>query len=241
MNYLYWMIICFGYIGLMLFFSLKFKWKKNVTINVMACLALSSELVKFFNRIREITNESGRIIGGFIDAKALPLHLCSILIFLFFYLALTPKKENKAIISFATSVSLIGGLLGVLVATSGTSFSDVSTYQSMLYHASIVWFALYFIITKQVDLGLKAYIRNCLVLCALLFIMVWINGALHEDYNTNFFFTVYPPVDNIPFLTTKYGWYVYFVHLIFTGLVALGLLSLPYIIIDIKKAKKVAK
>lgn len=231
------MIIDFGFIGLMLFFSLKFKWKRKVVINIMSVLALTSELVKFFNRIREITNDAGVIIGGYIDAKALPLHLCSILIFIFFYLALTPRKENKALISFATAVSLIGGLLGVLVATSGTSFTDVSTYQSMLYHAAIVWFALHFIITKQVDLGLKAYIRNGIALFALLMIMTWINGALHE-YNTNFFFTTYPPVDNIPFLTTKYGWYVYFVHLVFTGFVALGLLSLPYIIIEFRNKKK---
>ncbi len=238
MNYLIWMIICFGLIGTLLFFSLKFKWKRNVAINVMAGIAFLSEAVKLLNRIREITNDSGRIIGGYIDAKALPLHLCSILIFIFFYLAINPKKEGKRLVSFAVAVSLIGGLLGVLVATSGTSFTDISTYQSMLYHASIVWFALYFIITKQVDLGLKAFITNCLVLFSLLVVMVWINGALHE-YNTNFFFTVYPPVDNIPFLTTKYGWYVYFVHLIFTGLFCLGLLSLPYIIIEIKNKKKI--
>lgn len=235
MNYLIWMIIDFGLIGALLFFSIKFKWKRSTAFYTMAGIAFVSEMVKLFNRIREVTKD-GEIIGGYIDAKALPFHLCSVLIFIFFYLALKPKKEHKELLGFTVAVSLIAGLLGVFVATSGYGFKDVSTYQSMLYHASIVWFALYFIITKQVDLGLKTYIRNCVVLSALTVIMIWVNGALH-DFNTNFFFTVYPPVNGIPFLTAKYGWWVYFVHLIWTGLILLGLLSLPYIIIERKKAK----
>ena len=227
-----WIGICIAIIAILLFISLKFKLDKRKVIIIMVIIAILSESLKLFTHIK--INDEG---GGYINPKSLPFHLCSIFIFVFIFL-LFNKNENieKILISFFVPIGLFGGLLAILMATSGTDFKAPYAYQCFVYHSGMVYAALYFMITRQVDLGLKAYIRNVLMLLALAIVMIWINGAL-SVYNTNFFFVVEPPAENLPILNLNHGWYVYFLSLCLTGLLLETVISLPYIIKE-KRPKK---
>jgi hypothetical protein len=195
----------------------------------MALIALVSELTKIFTHIEEA--QGG---GGVLEPGALPLHLCSILIFLVFYCALSNnEKMVSKITSFCTPVAVWGGVLAILMATSGVDFAKPYAYQCFIYHAGLIWWALYLLITKQVNLGLKAYLRNMALLGGMLYLMIWVNSAL-SVYNTNFWYVVRPPVEGLPLLNLDNGWYAYFFTLITIAIVLIGLIHLPSIIKEIQ-------
>ncbi len=225
-----WIGICALFIGGLLLLSLKWKFSYKTSARVMAVIALASELCKIFTHIEEA--EGG---GGVLEPGALPLHLCSILIFLIFFCAVSDNKRWVGpITSFFLPIGIWGGVLAILMATSGTDFGKPFAYQCFIYHAGILWWALYLLITKQVELGKRAYLRNVAVLLALLFGMLWVNSAL-SVYDTNFFYVVRPPVEGLPLLNLDNGWLAYFLTLAGIGLVAVTLVHLPAMLKERKK------
>ena len=199
----------------------------------MAGVSLVSEMSKIFSHM-EFVNGENNADGMVIDAGALPLHLCSLLIFVFFYL---PFCKNDKIKGYLTSlvipVGLVGSLLAILMATSGTDFTEPEAYQCFIYHAVMVWFAIFLVAKKHADLGVRAWIRNLVIVGSLAFIMIWVNGAL-QAYDTNFLYVVRPPTDGLPLLNLDNGWYAYFGALVLCGFVGITAVHLPFIIREIK-------
>lgn len=229
-NHFIWMGICAAFIGVLLFISLRCKFSYKTAARVMAVISIASELCKIFTHIEEA--EGG---GGVLGPEYLPLHLCSILIFLVFYCALSNDGEKvKQVTSFCTPVAIWGGMLAILMATSGVNFAKPYAYQCFIYHAGLVWWALYLLCTKQVDLGVKAYLRNVAVLGSMLFVMIWVNSAL-SAYDTNFWYVVRPPAKNLPLLNLDNGWFAYFLTLVGIGLFAITVTHLPAMIKQRKK------
>lgn len=234
-NHFIWMGICVVFITALLFISLKFKFDKKKAILIMVVIAIMSELLKIFTHIELEYAADGSLYRGYVGPQSLPLHLCSIFVFIFIFMFFNKnEKFEKIIISFFVPIGLFGATLAILMATSGTNFKAPYAYQCFLYHSGMIYLALYFIITKQVDLGLKAYARNLIMLFSLAIIMIWVNGAL-SVYDTNFFFVCKPPADNLPILNLNHGWFVYFLSLCICGVVLETVISLPYIIKERKK------
>lgn len=228
-NHFIWIGICAVLITTLSIVSIKLKLSFKVASYIMSGIAICSELLKIFTHIDGA--DEGR---GFLEPTALPLHLCSILIFVIFYVTLAkegPKKEMLK--SFLVPISLVGGTLAILMATSGVNFAKPFAYQCFIYHAGIIWYAIYLVATKQVNLGLKAYKTNLVILGGLVFIMLWVNSIL-SVYDTNFFFLVKPPADNLPLLNMNNGWYAYFATIVILGVVLLTVVHLPSIIKEIK-------
>lgn len=244
-----WLGICAVIIGGLLTWSLLQKWKYKTALWVAVGYSALSELVKIFSRIREYSDLKWKGgAGGFIDVSALPLHLCSILIFIIFALAIIKNEKVKsALLSFYVPVALCGGIIALLIPNDGVAFDNVKVWQGFIYHSGIVWFSLYLIITKQVDLKLKAYIRNVIILFALVIIMIWINGALQiysrEGYNDiNYFFLVHPPIDGLPILNLKNGYAAYLATIIAIGAFAITAVHIgPVIKETLGKRKSVAQ
>lgn len=229
-NHFIWMGICAVFIGVLLLVSLKCKFSYKTAARIMAVISIASELCKIFTHMEEA--EGG---GAVLGPEFLPLHLCSILIFLIFFCALSNNEARvKKVTSFCLPVCIWGGLLAILMATSGTNFAKPYAYQCFIYHAALLWWALYLLCTKQVDLGLKAYLRNLAVLGSMLFMMIWVNSAL-SAYDTNFWYVVRPPAKNLPLLNLDNGWFAYFATLATIGLMAVTITHLPAIIKERKK------
>lgn len=243
MNYLIWCLVSVFIVIALTFFSIKYKFSKRTALFIMVGVSIASELTKVFSHVNAVYNEAEEFLGYYITPAALPLHLCSILIFIFFFLALSKnEKINDILYNFFVPIGIIGGVCGIFFATSGTSFTEPSPYQSFIYHSTIVWFALYLIITKQVHLGWKVLIRNLIIMFSLSIVMIWINGALRinavvTNNSINFFFLTNPPKEGLPFLNFNHGWFVYYIHLIMTGIILMSAISAPYMISDIKKEK----
>ena len=232
-NHFIWLAICFVLITALSVVSIKLKFSFRCASFIMSGIALGSELLKIFTHIEG--QDEGK---GYLEPTALPLHLCSILIFVIFYITFAREGELKERLkSFFVPIALAGGTLAILIATSGVSFTKPYAYQCFIYHAGIIWFAIYLIATRQVSLGLKAYKSNLVILGSLVFIMLWVNGAL-SVYETNFFFLVKPPADNLPLLNMNNGWYAYFATIVILGIVLLTLMHLTSIIKEAKSNKK---
>lgn len=235
-NHFIWIAICIVFIGVLLFVSLKWKLPFKVCSYIMLGICLASELSKIFTHI-ETTSDGGGVLG----APYLPLHLCSILIFVVIYFAFSKnEKMLEKLKTFFVPIAIIGGLLAILMATSGVDFAKPFAYQCFIYHAGLMWFAIYLMATKQVKMGLKEWGCNLLILISLVFIMLWVNSAL-QVYDVNFFYLVKPPVKGLPLLNLNHGWYAYFAVIICSGFVLVSLVHLPYIIIETIKKKKVVQ
>lgn len=232
-NHFIWMGICAVMIGLLLLISLKFKFSRNQASLVMALIAAGSEICKIFTHIEDAPGG-----GGVLEPGALPLHLCSILIFLVFFCAFSKHETQVSkVASLCVPVGLWGGVLAILMATSGVNFAKPYAYQCFLYHAGLLWWALHLLLTRQVDWGLKAYLRNLKVLGGMLFLMIWVNSAL-SVYDTNFWFVVRPPADGLPLLNLNNGWLCYFLTLVSIGLFAITITHLPAMMKERKKANR---
>lgn len=243
-NLLLWYGICAILITGMTLLSTKLKFSRNTVFMIMAVVSFLSEAEKIVTHMEKTYMGNGEFAGYFIAPPALPFHLCSLLIFVFFYLALSKNEERKTkILQFVVPVGFLGGFLGVAFASSGTSFVKLDTYQSFLYHAFVVWFALHFMIKREVDLGKKQLFTNFGILFALSIVVLWINGILRvntlvDSRYVNFMFLAKPPMSGLPLINLKHGWPAYYCHLMFVGSVLLTLVHSPFLVIECKTASK---
>ena len=237
-NHFIWLGLCALFIGGMLYASIRFKFSFKTATYIVSGICIVSEICKIFTHIDNIYDSDDNLYGGVLSATALPLHLCSLLIFFILYLNIC-KDEGRLekIKSFIVPIALLGGLMAILIPTSGVNFLKPYAYQCFVYHAGIMWYSLYLIVTKQVSLGIRSYKNNMLYLLGLVFVMLWVNSAL-QNYDTNFFFLVRPPMENLPILNLNNGWLVYFLTLLLVALTLFTLLHIPFIILEQRKTKK---
>lgn len=234
-NHFIWIAICVVFIGVLLFFSLKFKFSFKTSSFIMFGIAMVSELMKIFTHI------DTSVGGGVLKAGFLPFHLCSILIFVVIYFCFGKnEKWLEKLKSFFVPVAIVGGVLAILMSTSGVDFLKPFAYQCFLFHSGILWFAIYLMVTKQVQMGFKAWLTNVISLLSLVFVMLWVNSIL-QVYDVNFFYLVRPPMQGLPILNLNNGWFVYFITIVLCGFVLISLVHLPYIIIEIVKKKREIK
>lgn len=237
LNHFIWLGICVVFIVTLTIISIKFKFSFKTATLVICLISIASEVCKIFTHIDDPFGVYSDSHGGVLGAGFLPFHLCSILIFTFFYLYLSKNEERKEKLkTFIVPVCYIGGILALFIPTSGVNFLAPYAYQCFIYHSGIVWYAIYLSVTKQVKLGLKEYLIDGAYLLGLVFAMLWVNSIL-QVYDTNFFYVVRPPMDNLPILNLNHGWLAYFLTLIGAGLILTLFVHLPSIIKDIKNKK----
>lgn len=235
-NHFIWIGICIVIVIGMTIISKKLNFSLKTASIVMAIVSIISELSKIFTHMKNVSS-TDITKGMVIEAGALPLHLCSIFIFLFMWLPFSKESDKrKFLLNFCVPISIVGGSMAIIMATSGVSFVEPYAYQCFIYHAFMVWFAIYLIMSKNCDLGIKSFVKNVVSLFALSIIMIWVNGAL-AVYNTNFLYVVRPPVKNLPILNLNNGWFVYYCTLVVIGVIALLLVHLPSIIKEHKSKK----
>ena len=237
-NHFIWLGLCALFIGGLTFASIKFKFSFKIATYIISGICIASELCKIFTHIDNIYDADGKLVGGVLGAEYLPLHLCSILIFFILYLNICKKEERlEKIKSFIVPIALLGGIMAILIPTSGVDFLKPYAYQCFVYHAGRIWYGLYLLISGNVSLGLKSYLNNMLYLFGTMFAMLWVNSAL-QVYDTNFFFLVRPPMEGLPILNLDNGWFGYFIALVLVAFTLFTLLHIPFIIAEQKKKKE---
>lgn len=231
-NHFIWLAICAAFIGALLFVSLKFKFKLKTAIYIVSGISFVSEFMKIVTHMQDA--KEGMVLG----AKFLPFHLCSLLIFAFIYLAFCKNPESKPkLLSLIVPIALAGGIAAILIPTSGVNFAKPFAYQCFIYHSGIIWFALYLICSKQVDLSARAWGRNLAILGVGVVFMLWVNSAL-QVYDVNFWYLVKPPMKNLPLLNLDNGWYAYFATIVALGVLLITIVHLPSMISQLISKKK---
>lgn len=232
LNHFIWLGLC----GLAIILGLTAAEKKHIDSKTagMAMLVICglSESCKMMTHM--LPSPEG---GCALDPNALPFHLCSMQIFIVLYITLAkPSPTRDKVISFSVPAALLGGIMAMLIPTDGVDFLDPLAYQCFVYHAGLVWLALYFLRTRQVDMGCRAYVRNLLILLCLAAIAIYINGAFYA-YSTNFFFLTRPPLEGLPYLNLNSGWYVYLLRLVALAVALMTAVHLPFIIAERRRGK----
>lgn len=148
-------------------------------------------------------------------------------------------KEKQILVNFLAAVGTLGSVCAILIPTNGTDFRTPDAYQCFVYHAGLLWFSLYLILSGQAKLGsFRALGENISVLLLFVLGALYANGAL-SVYDTNFLYLTRPPMEGLPFLNLDDGWYRYFLRLFVLGLGCLFLFHLPFILKCRKPVKQV--
>ena len=210
---------------------------KNLTLKqagyIMCIICAASEVSKIMTNMEKSSKG-----GSYLDPLALPLHLCSLLLFAVLFITFGKDGPIKqTIINFTAVAGVLGSVCAILIPTNGIDFLDAAAYQCFVYHAGLLWFAIYLIVTRKADLGLRSFGKNITLLLSLVLAMIYANSFLSQ-YNTNFMYLVRPPMKNLPYLNLDHGWYVYFLNLVILGLLIISLFHLPFIISERRKAAK---
>ncbi len=231
-NHFIWLAAC----ALAIVLGLREAEKRKISVKTagmcMSSICLLSETCKMMTHM--LPSPEG---GYALDPQALPFHLCSMQLFVVFYITFGKDSPTKQkVISFFTPAALLGGIMAMLIPTDGVDFLDIQPYQGFVYHAGLVLMAAYLLRTKQVDMGCRTYVRNLAILLVVAILMIYVNGAFYA-YGTNFMFLTRPPMEGLPLLNLDHGWYVYILNLAALAVTLLTLVHLPWMLAERRHAK----
>ena len=221
-----WLGICVALIAGMLVLTKYAKIPYKTVVTILFLVAVASELIKTFSNMEE-----GYQGGMHLDPGDLPFHLCSIQIFLIFALKFLIKnaETKEKLLGFMSPSMLLGGVMAMFIPTVGTSFDKLQVYQYFLFHAAIVFFALYIIRERLARFTWKCWVRNLGYMAILAMFAMWINSILSIGFEqANFMYLCRPPMENLPLLNLNNGWYVYVLTL---ATIAVSLLTLFHAIV----------
>lgn len=245
---------------LLFFLSCKYKWSFKTATYVLLGIYVSTEIFKILTHMFPATRwlGEGATVSGFdgdlakyLLPKSLPFQLCSFMIFFVIYMAFSKNEKGVEIAkSFSIQVFIIAGSLALLLATcldkSNTAHvfdsfrpsvdKQMGAYYFFYYHVGMVWYGVYLIKTKQVQMGFKIWLRNLGLLLGVFAIGMWVNSILLV-YEVNFMFLVAPPAKGLPLLNLNHGWHIYLLNYALVAVVLTFLFQLPAIIIELRKKK----
>ncbi len=224
---------CAALIAAATILSVKCRLSSRTATIIFAVICALSEITK------DMVNMEPSDFGGYVlDQDDIPLHLCSIVIFAIFFAVFTKSEETREkILSAVTVIGLIAPVLAMLIPTIGVDFAKIQVYQYFIYHAALMWFSIHLVITGQVELGKKAYLRNLLIVTALIFVLLYIDSAL-AVYGVNYGYLREPPMDGLPILNLDRGWFCYFIILLAIVYGSLTIVHTPFMIKEAKQKKK---
>ncbi len=256
-NHLITLAVCIVLITLGIIYVSKSKLTFNQVLNIMLVVWVISESIKLFSnmsyllsdgttiKIIEYEIEEGvDIVRAFYPRKELPLHLCSIQpILMLIVKFITNQKVKSMVLSFMAPTCILGGIIALAVDTVGCDFTNPQVYEYFIYHTALVIFASSIISKKQITITWKSNFKTLLMLLVMFIASIWLNtlcsdtgvnpGEIKDNqFYTNFFYSMKPPMEGLPLLNLDHGWFVYFITIIILGMVGVTLFHLPFILIN---------
>lgn len=234
LNHFIWLGICVIVIVALFIINKKLNLTFENNLTILVITSILSETIKISNGM---TVEETKMVGDtlmtftYLDPTKLPFHLCSIQIFFIFALKFIIKNEStkEKLLAFMCPTMLLGGILALFIPTEGVEFNKIVLYEYFFFHAIIIYFSIYLIVSKKVTYTWKVYFRNVVCLILLSVCALWINSILAESH-VNFFFVSSPPMPNLPLLNLDHGWGVYYLTLIAIGIAVMSLFHIPLIL-----------
>lgn len=246
LQHLIWLAICIVAIILVLRKLLASKLPLEQVLSVSCVLAAASELVKLLTYIQMVPTADGSAMHMFIEWRHMPLHLCSVQIFLIFYARFAESaKRRETILAFMYPTCVFGAFLALAlpsIFTNGIEPSQAFThpiaYQFFIYHSMLIVLGVYIARCGEVNISFSKHLRSSLaIMLAFGMMSVYANSALaYATYtgtellsveNTpNFFFTYRTPIGLL--LTEIWQWYIYIVIICVLAVLVFTLFYLPF-------------
>lgn len=243
LQHIIWLVIC----AIGIFFVSRWMLSKHIPLekllNVACVLAVISELIKIFANIQMVPSADGTAMHMFMEWRHLPFHLCSIQIFLVFYVRFAESQRNReAILAFMYPTCIIGAFFALLlpsIFTNGITpqqaFTHPVGYQFFIYHSMLIILGIYIATSGQVDIRWKHLRSTLAIMLALSLGAIYLNSAfaypvyegthlLSVENTPNFFFTYRTPVGIA--LTELWQWYAY---LAIIAVLMVGVITLFYL------------
>lgn len=211
-----------------------------------ACvLAALSEIIKIFSNIQMVPAADGASMHLFMEWRHLPFHLCSIQIFLIFYVRFTEsgrRRTTALAFMYPTCIaSAVAALLLPSIFTNGITpdqaFTHPIAYQFFIYHSMLVVLGIYIARSGEVSITARHFWSTLALFYAFGLISIYLNSAfafptytgtvLRSVENTpNFFFTFRTPINLA--LTEIWQWYAYVALLAALSFAVIGAFYLPF-------------
>ena len=214
-------------------------------LNVACILAVISEIIKIFANIQMVPSADGTAMHMFMEWRHLPFHLCSIQIFLIFYVRFAESKRNRrAILAFMYPTCIIGAFFALLLPsiftngiTPAQAFTHPIAYQFFIYHSMLIILGIYIARSGEVNLTFKDLWPTLAIFYAFGVISLYLNSAfayptytgttlLSVENTPNFFFTFRTPINLA--LTEIWQWYVYIAIIAVLAFLLIGAFFLPF-------------
>lgn len=193
-------------------------------------------------------NES--IINCYVPRTEAPFHLCSIQPFFFLIFKWSKSERLKQTLYRLTfPTCLFGASISLILCTVECSFINPQSYEYFIFHGALVVYAITMYKKRLINVSLAGMFQTMILLLILFLASIPLNSVLSDTglligsnqvnlFYTNFFYSLRPPLDGLPVLNLKYGWYVYFIHMVICGMLLIAACYLPlYIIKRIKQQK----
>lgn len=144
-----WIGLCAGAIAGLCALSVQKKLSLKTAGGIITAICVLSEVSKVLSNMVE--SPEG---GMHLDPHSLPLHLCSLMIFVVLYITFGKEGSLKRVLmNFLAVAGTLGSFCAILIPTNGTDFASLPAYQCFVYHAGLMWFSIYLILSGRAKLG----------------------------------------------------------------------------------------
>ena len=244
-QHLVWLAICAVAIFLTLRELLARKLPLEQVLSASCVLAAASEFIKLLTYIQMVPTADGSAMHMFIEWRHLPFHLCSIQIFLIFYVRLTASARNREVIlAFMYPTCILGALMAILMPsiftngiTPAQAFTHPIAYQFFVYHSMLIILGVYIAKSDEVNIKFSHLYSTLGIMAAFTVLSIYLNSAfayptysgtelLSVENTPNFFFTFRTPIGIL--LTEIWQWYLYLAIIVALAIVLITLFYLPF-------------
>lgn len=238
-----WIGICVTLIAASLIYIDKKHISLKQLLPVCCVISVVSEVIKTFSVFKMVPSADGSTYFPYLELQYLPLHMCSLLIFVIFYITYGKNEKWKSdLTGFLYAAGILGGILGICLpsifssAAPEKSFVNPLAYQTFIFHSMVIVLGVTIYRDKDTLLTPRHFKTTILFAAVLTFLSLYINSIfavpVYEnsvlqsvEYITNFFFTYRTPIGLS--LTTKEQWYIYLAAITVIAVVLIFLLYLP--------------
>ena len=164
-------------------------------------------------------------MGKWTIQTMLPLHVCSILVWLGAYMLVT---KNYSIYEFMYFIGIGGALQALLTPDLGIyGFPHFRFFQTFISHGLIITAAIYMTTVEGFRPTWKSFVRVAVLMNVYMVIVFFINSAIGSNY---LMINGKPPTASI--LDLLPPWPIYIVYMEVLGVITFFLLYIPFIIKD---------
>ena len=173
-------------------------------------------------------------VGTWTIQTMLPLHLCSVLVWIGAFMLVT---KNQTIYEFAYFMGIAGALQAVMTPDLGIyGFPHFRFFQTFISHGLIITAAIYMTVVEGFRPTWKSVLRVAIGINIYMVVVFLINTTIGSNY---LFVNGKPPTASL--LDILPAWPVYLIYVEAIGILCCLLLYIPFIIKDWKSKTSIVK